>query len=401
MKLDKYKILYISLFLFLIQGIVQNLGHPVTPTYVTNLGINEEFFGYFFSAMSFGLLLGAPIWGVLGDINSKKKYIIIGMSLYALGQFAFGFFENEYIMIFVRFFSGVAAASGVTLMNAHFISISKPEERTRNLSMSVAFMMIGSSLGYYIGGLIGNYYIKEAFYIQAGAVLLYVLIFSLLFKEVKRKSVKVSKNSLIEGFTNIKYLSFPLIIFMITLTLISIASMNISKFSEVFMINELLRTTEDLGTWVLVTGFVGIFTNLVIVPILSKNNKNLILMIFNMLLSTIIIIITFSMNDMYLSLYSVFMVYVVMKSSFQPLEINYIASQNKGEKYGLIMGVRQSFMAIGYVVGPIIGGFLYKYNPLYTFFLSAILFFIAFISLISLYIFKKKNGLCLDNVSKE
>ena len=83
------KTLILTILYFLIQGIVHNIGHPVTPAFVRSLGIPDFMFGVFFASMSFGLMIGGPIWGILGDRGKKKNYIVIGLLLYSIGQLFF------------------------------------------------------------------------------------------------------------------------------------------------------------------------------------------------------------------------------------------------------------------------------------------------------------------------
>ena len=62
----------IILLIFLLQNIINNLGHPVTPAFVRSLDISDYMFGVFFASMSFGLMIGGPIWGILGDYGNIK-----------------------------------------------------------------------------------------------------------------------------------------------------------------------------------------------------------------------------------------------------------------------------------------------------------------------------------------
>ncbi len=98
------------------QGIIHNLGHPITPAFVRSLGIPDFMFGVFFATMSFGLMIGGPLWGALGDKGKKKRYIVIGLLMYSLGQFFFGFVGNQYWMVFFRFFSGFGVVATITYM---------------------------------------------------------------------------------------------------------------------------------------------------------------------------------------------------------------------------------------------------------------------------------------------
>jgi len=76
------------------------------------------------------------------------------------------------------------------------------------------------------------------------------------------------------------------------------------------------------------------------------------------------------------------MVYVGLKAIYSPFEISFISSHAKPGELSKIMGIRQFFFAIGFVIGPLVGGFLYDINPIYVFDLSVILFLIAFVIII-------------------
>ena len=66
------KSIYIIIFFFFIQGIIHNIGHPVTPAFVRGLEIPDYMFGVFFAAMSLGLMIGSPLWGILADRGRRK-----------------------------------------------------------------------------------------------------------------------------------------------------------------------------------------------------------------------------------------------------------------------------------------------------------------------------------------
>jgi DHA1 family multidrug resistance protein-like MFS transporter len=71
------------------------------------------------------------------------------------------------------------------------------------------------------------------------------------------------------------------------------------------------------------------------------------------------------------------MLYIVAKASFQPMEQSYIATF--GESIGKLMGLRQFFISIGMVFGPLLLGILHGINETLSFYVSALLFIIAFI----------------------
>ena len=82
--------IFILLMLFFIQGVVTNIHHPLTPYYVEYLGLSGFMVGLYFSCMNLGIMLGGPFWGNLGDHGNKRKAVLIGLTLYAVGQVLFG-----------------------------------------------------------------------------------------------------------------------------------------------------------------------------------------------------------------------------------------------------------------------------------------------------------------------
>lgn len=358
---------------------IHNFGHPVTPSYVNQLGIPQFMFGFFFSAMSLGLLVGAPIWGILGDERSKKPFIVLGLLTYSVGQVMFVSTENLVLMTFFRFLSGFGVSAAVTLILSHLIGMVDVKERTKYLSLSAALLALGTTVGYQIGGIMGDYFIKEVFYVQGITNALYALFILFTLKENKVQAVSQKKN-FIQNFKEATKLSPSLLMFLIGLSLATIAATNLTKYLDVYII-DLGYSTRQLGTFVMVTGFVGLFTNFVIVPWIAKYRKDLKIMQWIQIVSAIIVFIVFRSSAIMRMLYSLFLVYIVLKSMFQPLEQNYISLNASEDKYGTIMGVRQSFFSTGMVLGPLIAGFIYDYNPILVFDFSAGMFILAFILL--------------------
>ncbi len=371
------KSLIIILSYYFIQGVIHNFGHPVTPTYVNMLGIPQYMFGFFFAAMSLGLLVGAPIWGILGDEKAKKPFIVIGLLIYSLGQVLFVSTNNVFLMTFYRFLSGFGVSASVTLLLSHLIGLVPKESRTKYLSISAALIALGTTIGYQIGGYMGTYFIREVFFIQGAINAAYVLFIVLTLKEVKHTKTETHQN-FVQSFKNATQLSPSLLMFLLGLTFATIAATNLNKYLDVYII-DLGYSTRQLGTFVMVTGIVGLFTNFVIVPWIARFKKDLVIMEIIQILSAIIVFMVFRSHDIMRILYSLFMIYIILKSMFQPLEQNYISLNADGEKYGTIMGVRQAFFSIGMVLGPLIAGFIYERNPILVFDFSAVMFILAFV----------------------
>jgi len=396
--LEVEKPVLVLLAIYFVQGVINNLGHPVTPALVTSTGIPDYMFGFFFATMSLGLVVGGPIWGILGDTYKKEVFVLVGLLIYSAGQVLFGFVDDMYWKIVFRFMSGFGVSAAITLLLSHLIGLSSDKTRAKNIAKSAALMGLGSSVGYLLGGelnvspffqdLLRTDLYQNIFLIQA--VLNTLLAFGLFFiLRSQAKYIKVEETqsdhpkAIGRSIRHLDDLSVNLILFLFAILLVSIGAINISKYLEVYF-NSLGYRPDFIGRYVFLTGVVAIFTGIFIVPFVLKLKRDFKVMILAQALSAIIIFVMFRLPNLLLMLYTVFMLYVVLKAIFAPLEQNYISKHAKNGRYGTMMGIRQAFFSIGMVIGPVIGGFLYDINPLLVFDFSALMFLLGFFLLLFL-----------------
>lgn len=405
------KVVYFVILVYFLQGIIHNLGHPVTPALVNNMGIEKQYFGYYFAAMSFGLLVGAPLWGYLGDKGNKRVYIVVGLLVYSLGQYLFAFASDKNMMIVWRFMSGLGVSASIPLLMSHLIAHSSFDRRRIYLGWYQGVFVLGSSIGYRIGGeltelsfftdLLHTSDYKNIFLIQAILNVVHAAyIFFLIGKPIQNYQVNTEpKQSIVRRLKSIKKMPSNLLVFFLSLTLVSLGTITISKFIEVYM-SDFGFSPRDIGYFVGITGIVSLFTTIFIVPIVSKLNRDFPFMLLIQLLSAVIIFIVFREENIMIALYTLFMLYVILKTLYTPLEQSYIASHASEENLGTVMGIRQSFVSIGLVLGPLLGGFLYDYKPLYAFDFSAIMLLLSFVLILVVGRNLKINGNLKKNLGK-
>jgi DHA1 family multidrug resistance protein-like MFS transporter len=379
--------------IYFVQGIFMNLGHPVTPEFVGNMGYGDYYFGFYFAAMSLGLLIGAPIWGVLGDRGHKRTYIVAGLVVYAIGQYAFGFVGDPNIMILFRFMSGFGVSASMTLLMSHLIEHSNDADRAIHLGWLQGLSVIGASVGYLIGGNLPEipFFVtylqtddlRNIFLIQSVLVLLHASYIFLLIKPTLHKPLDHTskRRNPFSGFASIRHMNKNLIVFFISLSLISLGAINVTKYSEVVM-EKFGYSTADIGNFVFWTGIVSIIATIILVPLVAKLKQDFNVMIIIQILSAVIVFIVFRSNQLLLMLYTLFMLYVILKTIYVPLEQAYISSHSKPGQYGEMMGVRQAFFSVGLVLGPLIGGFLFEIKMIYVFDFSVLMFVLGAILLI-------------------
>ena len=388
------KEIIIILILTLIQGIAHNLAHPITPSFVSYLGIDDVMFGIFFASMSLGIVLGAPMWGIISDKGHHKTWIVIGNIMYAIGQLIYGYSEDVTWMIFARIFSGIGAASGITIFAALILIYSKKDRVGRNLALFGGSLTLGASLGYFLGGQLSviqsvlnapSY--QYVFLIQSVLTLTYAL---LIFILVKNPTVN-KETTYVPFYRHIlSIFKMPLYqwSFYIGLLFATMSFTFVSKYLDVYF-RDLGYDPNVLGTFVLFTGLISLITSLIIVPKLFKLKFKVTFFLLT-LIGAVALWWTFQFTQILISLYTIFSIYIIVKTAHQPFEQSHI-STFANDDYGRVMGIRQLFIGLGMILGPILGSLIYANQRKLSFELASYLIVLS-ILLMMISIKKQKSA---------
>ena len=86
--------LYITVAVY---SLVANFAHPITPTFIQELGLNDYMFGVAFACMSLTNFLFSPFWGKISHNFGVVKTMGFCYVGYALSQLAFGLSTSELV----------------------------------------------------------------------------------------------------------------------------------------------------------------------------------------------------------------------------------------------------------------------------------------------------------------
>lgn len=382
--------------LYMLWAIASNIIHPITTDYVHSLALPTSYFGFFFSLMSLGQVVGAIFWGYLSDKIGRKLLLCIGTIGYGVFQLCFGFINQWPILILLfRILGGFFASAPVTLFITFAIDNLSLDKRVKGLSFLISFKFLGESLGYYLGGALYSYFqmsFQQVFIFQA-SLCLFTAIASYIFLG-KEKKEKVNNTNKLSSLKNINQLGLINTVFLISVLLIAMGQININKYFDVYFI-DLGYNAGQLGLYCLLTGIIGCLGNLLLVPLFKNENKikiEFVLPLF-ILMQIITTLITFnSPTSLFIPFICSFhLLYTICKVSTLSLQQAYISKVSKKENHGLIIGVMQSILSLGNVLAPLIGSAIYKSKEVLIFNIAALLLGGGFIILIIIFIIKSKK----------
>jgi len=165
------------LFVF---NMAANFVHPVTPTIIVNLQLNDYMFGLALAAMMAFNFLFSPFWGKMAGYFSSRKVMLFAGIGYALGQIFFGIARTEMQFLLARMFAGIFCGGSFVAFLTYTANCSADENRGKNMTAHAALLAVSSSFGYFVGGMVGEINVYAAVWLQVGvlcgsSVLLYFL----------------------------------------------------------------------------------------------------------------------------------------------------------------------------------------------------------------------------------
>lgn len=377
------KLVGLLVIYFFVQGILHNLGHPVTPAFVRELGIDDVMFGVYFSSMSFGLMLGGPLFGRLGDKGHRLRYVVFGLLLYSLGQLVFGLTHHAVWMAVGRFVSGFGVVSSFTLFMSRLVEETPESERTKYLAWIGAATTIGASIGYYLGGFaatnpvvsafLGTSNLTRIFVIQSVLNVLYVVFIVLTYP---KETPAVRSSVVVKNKPLSKRLEPSLLLFLGILFLMTFGAVNLGRYIDVYFY-DLGYTSEELGLFVMTTGFVSLFATAFLIPWFGRQPKKILWIQIVQTASAVIVYFVFRAERFLLAVYTAYMIYIALRTIFPPLEQHVVAGYAAKGSYGSMFGIRQAAVSLGMIVGPLVGGVLYDIEPTLVFQISAAAFLVG------------------------
>lgn len=379
----------VRLFLFFLSIVLVMIGQGIVIPIVTELLTLQKasplLVGIIVSAYSLGSLLFSPFIGNYINRTSSKNILQYSLIFYFITLLLLFSTTNIFLIICLRFIGGILMAATFAAVE---IYISKNESLTEQ---SKLFLIISSanSIGMSIGPIIGTIivYTKSPFLLYSLGFLSIVLSILVHFSlnEVQKQKSNSSQNINLQVKTFFNELLFlfqdPKTLYALTsFAVFGFITNSFEGFGLSFLINKYSSVFQNYNLTfiileILLLVILALFYIFLINPILLKkyspfesliassliSSANFFLMIFNINLYLFIIIVTLS-----------FLGLVIFSNSI----ILYLSLS--GPNKGLVLGVKNSAMGFGAIIGPIVSGMVYSINSsLFIVFIGAILILIS------------------------
>ncbi len=197
-------------FMTITGAIAVDVSVPVLTEVATAFGLKASSGQLIISAFLVGYAAGQIPIGVLGDSLGRIPIIYGGILLYIIAGFITAYAPTMETILIARFFQGIGASVGPVLGRAVIRDISKGTELTRNMSLIVTVLGVGTLLSPIIGSaLVGIWNWKATFLFSPFLGILILILMPFFLYETLDKS-QVQRNLVQQlGYSITSFFSSP------------------------------------------------------------------------------------------------------------------------------------------------------------------------------------------------
>ena len=331
---------------------------PILPTYAESFQVSYTLVGFVVSSFAITrMFLDMPA-GLLSRRYDKKRIMISGLLLISVSSVLAGFAPNYIILVIARMIEGAGSALYVTTATVFLAQISGEEKRGQWMSLYMGLLLLGSIFGPTFGGVLASIYDMRApffaYAIVTGLGVFPTLVLpkltnsgnvssSLKLREIARDMRQVLSNP-----------SFLLVTFAV-FTMFFLRTGIRTTVVPLFAANNLGLDSAAIG---LVLTIAGITTALTIVPmgkISDRIGRKRPLAICLILTAGVILLIPFSTDLLTISIALAIYGGVIGLSGPGAA---YVTDVSPKDKLEISMGLYRMISDFGFVVGPLLLGFL-------------------------------------------
>lgn len=369
---------------------------PIFPFYIEELGASGSELGLLVATSALLEFIFAPIWGSVSDRTGRKPILMLGMVGYTLSSLLLGLSTQLWMLFASRALSGILSSATLATAMAYIGDSTSEEDRGGGMGMLGAAMGLGVILGPGLGGWLGTDSLSLPFFIAAGLSLVALVLILFLLPESLPAQVRQdagAKVRTIQIGSLWRALRGPAGILLFLLFLVSFGLTNFEAIFGLYAAEKFDYGPERVGAILMVVGVVSTIGKATLIGPLTRRWGEAVIIKASLLASSFGFVILLLANA-YLTILLATGLFILSKTLLRTSVISLIsrrvtpstlpntsghAGTGRGVGQGAAMGLSNSFMSLGRIVGPIWAGLIFDVNFDYPYLSGAVVMFIGFL----------------------
>ncbi len=352
---------------------------PIFPFYIERMGGGGKELGLLVAVAAFTELIFGPVWGGISDRVGRKPILMLGMVGYGVSSVLFGLATQLWMLYAARALSGVLSAATASTAMAYIGDSTSDEDRGGGMGILGAAGGLGLILGPGFGGWLGGVALATPFFASAGLAFMSMLMLLFLLPESLPKEARQPADEKIKTiqFGELwRALSSPI---GILLLMAFLASFGLANFEAVFGLYALEKFSygpERVGMILAVVGLVSTVGK-VFTGTLTRRWGDASVIKTSLFTGSIGFLVLLLANT-YPTILLATGFFILSKTFLRPAVFS-LTSKQATVGQGVAMGLSNSFMSLGRIVGPLWAGFIFDVNFDYPYLSGAAIMFIGFL----------------------
>jgi len=355
---------------------------PIFPFYIDKLGAGGSALGLLVATAALTELIFGPVWGSVSDRAGRKPILMIGVLGYGLSLLFFGLATELWMLFVARALSGIVSSATLSTAMAYIGDSTTKEERGGGMGALGAAAGLGVILGPGIGGWLAGDSLSTPFFIGAAMSLVSVLLIALLLPETLPPEARARAASKISlgnwrGFRQAVSKGSPIRSLLFLAFFVTFGTANFESIFGLFMLDRHAYGPEQVGAILAVVGFVALIGRGLLTGLVTKwwGEPNVILASL-LAGSTGFVLLLLAQSDAAVLITTGFF---VLTTTFLRPSIHSLTSQRATLGQGAAMGLSNSAVSLGRVIGPMWAGAIFDLNPNYPYICGAAILLLGFV----------------------
>jgi DHA1 family multidrug resistance protein-like MFS transporter len=352
---------------------------PIFPFYIEKLGAGGGELGLLVATAALLEFLFAPVWGSISDRVGRKPVLMVGMLGYAMSSLLMGLSTTLSMLFGSRALSGVLSSATLATAMAYVGDSTSEEDRGGGMGWLGAAMGLGTILGPGLGGLLGANSLSTPFFIAAAMSLLSLLLIASLLPESLRPEARQlgGKVRTVQARHLWRALFSPIGILLFLIFLVSFGLGNFEAVFGLYAARKFGYGPERVGAILTVIGVVTIVGKGALTgPVTRRWGEALV--IKASLLAGSIGFVVLLLAKTYVTILLATAFFIMSKTMLRPAVLS-LTSKQATVGQGAAMGLSNSFMSLGRIIGPIWAGVVFDLNYNYPYLSGSLILLLGFL----------------------
>ncbi|MBI4432409.1 MAG: MFS transporter [Candidatus Omnitrophica bacterium] len=354
---------------------------PLLPFYASKFNASPVTIGLLYSIFSFAQLVFSPIWGALSDRIGRRPIMLLSTFGALVAYILFALSQSLTMLFVSRLVAGIMGGN-VSTAQAYVADVTSPEDRAKGMGLIGAAFGIGFVIGPALSALllmVHDHYALPGFFAAFLSAMSFLLVLFKLPETVDlSRGPDPTRIEKISIFTKRFWTSLfgrgngilPLLLF--SIFLFSLGQSSLYSGFPLFCKSELGLTAKEVGMQFVAMGLVTVLVQGGLIRLLvHRFREERLFLVGSILMVAGLGLIPFATSAPILTVYLSIM--AIGASLNGPTLTSLISKKADPRRIGATLGGSQGLAALGRVIGPAWGGFLYAFSFRMPFLVTALI----------------------------